>query len=55
MPHEEEVEVVNVGTEESIKELRIGTPLIAEIREGLITLLREYTDVFDCVSNYTLG
>ncbi|KAL5131311.1 hypothetical protein HKD37_12G034220 [Glycine soja] len=45
-PHQEETELVNLGTGEEKKEVKVGTSMTAPIRQGLITLLGEYQDVF---------
>ncbi|XP_052726214.1 uncharacterized protein LOC108332575 [Vigna angularis] len=45
-PHEEEIEVLNLGEEEEIKEVKIGTGMKKEVREGLQALLKEFKDVF---------
>ena len=42
----EELKVINLGTEKDKKELKIGTLITAKGREGLISLLHEYADVF---------
>ena len=39
-PHQEETELVNLGTTEEEKEVKVGTGMIAPIRQGLITLLK---------------
>ncbi|KAK8683846.1 hypothetical protein V6N13_039892 [Hibiscus sabdariffa] len=46
LPHKEELEIVNLGTEEERREVKIGTTISAEIRQNLIKLLHEYKDVF---------
>ncbi|XP_038996868.1 uncharacterized protein LOC120121584, partial [Hibiscus syriacus] len=46
LPHKETTETINLGTEEDIKEVKIGTSLSPKVRDGLISLLREYRDVF---------
>ena len=46
LPHQEVTEAINLGTEEERKEMKIGTTLSPTIRERLIDLLREYSDVF---------
>ncbi|KAH1213274.1 hypothetical protein GmHk_14G041263 [Glycine max] len=43
-PHQEETELVNLGTTEEKKEVKVGTGMTAPIRQGLITLLEEYQD-----------
>lgn len=45
-PHEESVEVVNLGTGEEVKEVTIGSALQHGIKEKLVKLLQEYMDVF---------
>jgi len=45
-PHQEEMELVNLGTEEDKKEIKIGASLDASIKERVIELLREFADVF---------
>ena len=46
LPHQEVTEAINLGTEEERREVKIGTTLSPTIREKLIDLLREYSDVF---------
>jgi hypothetical protein len=45
-PDKEQVDLVNLGTDEDKKEVKVGTMLGAEIKQGLIKLLKEYVDVF---------
>ncbi|XP_014499251.2 uncharacterized protein LOC106760315 [Vigna radiata var. radiata] len=45
-PHQEEVEILNLGEEDEIKEVNIGTTMKEEVRERLRVLLREFKDVF---------
>jgi len=45
-PHQEETKLVNLGTGEGKKEVKVGIGMNAPIRQGLITLLEEYQDVF---------
>ncbi|KAI5436041.1 hypothetical protein KIW84_022471 [Lathyrus oleraceus] len=45
-PFEEQIELVNLGSEDDVKEVKIGSQLCPEAKKGLITLLREYSDVF---------
>ena len=45
-PHQEETELVNLGTTEEKKEVKVRTGMTTPIRQGLITLLEEYQDVF---------
>ena len=45
-PHQEPVDVINLGTEEDLKEVKVGTALGQEIKDELVNLLREFVDVF---------
>src|ERR1043165_4625875 len=45
-PHEETLEVVNLGTEEVKREVKIGAVLEESVKQRLIEMLREYADVF---------
>ncbi|KAI5396008.1 hypothetical protein KIW84_062272 [Lathyrus oleraceus] len=46
LPFEEQIELVNLGSEDNVKEVRIGSRLCPDAKKGLIDLLREYSDVF---------
>jgi hypothetical protein len=45
-PHQEDVEVINLGTEEDKREVRVGAALQDTVKTRLIELLHEYDDVF---------
>ena len=45
-PHEEATEIINLGTEDDRKEVKIGTSMKSSERSKLIALLFEYKDVF---------
>ena len=45
-PHQEELEIVNLGTEEDKKEIKIGASLGADVKKRVIELLKEFADVF---------
>ncbi|XP_052305631.1 uncharacterized protein LOC112325327 [Populus trichocarpa] len=45
-PIAEELETINVGSDQLKKELKIGTLITSEQRIKMITLLQEYSDVF---------
>ena len=45
-PFQEPLEVVNLGSEEEVKEIRIGALLDDRTKPRLIELLKEYVDVF---------
>ncbi|KAI5433629.1 hypothetical protein KIW84_020777 [Lathyrus oleraceus] len=43
---DEEIELVNSGSEDDVKEVKIGSRLCPDVKKGLIDLLREYPNVF---------
>ena len=45
-PHEEPVEVVNLGTEEVRKEIKICVDLEDNVKKRLIQMLRDYIEIF---------
>jgi hypothetical protein len=45
-PHQEAVELINLGTNEEKREIKIGALLEASIKERVIDLLKEYVDIF---------
>ncbi|XP_039683784.1 uncharacterized protein [Medicago truncatula] len=45
-PHKEEIELINLGTEEDKKEIKIGASLEASVKNRIIELLKEYDDIF---------
>lgn len=45
-PQKEPLELVNLGTEEDKKEVRVGASLDAKVKAKLVELLKEYSDVF---------
>ena len=44
--HQEEVKLVDLGTDKEKKEVNVGTGMITPIREELVALLRDYQDIF---------
>ena len=46
LPHMEELEGVNLGTEDKKREVKIGTALFAQVRQGLVKLFHECKDMF---------
>ncbi|KAK9010715.1 hypothetical protein V6N11_043585 [Hibiscus sabdariffa] len=46
LPHKEELEILNLGTKEERREVKIGTTISAEACQNLIELLHEYKDIF---------
>ena len=45
-PHQEETELVDLGTGSGKREVKIGTGMSASIREELTVLLKDYQDIF---------
>ncbi|KAI5409830.1 hypothetical protein KIW84_055330 [Lathyrus oleraceus] len=45
-PFEEQIELVNLGSEDDVKEVKIGSRLCPDAKKGLNDLLREYSNVF---------
>ena len=45
-PHLENLETVNLGSEDCVREVKIGELLEESVKKGLIKLLWEYVDVF---------
>ena len=45
-PHQEETELVDLGTGSGKKEVKIGTGMTAPIREKLMALIKNYQDIF---------
>jgi len=45
-PHEERLEIVNLGEDGEEKHVKIGTSLTKDMQERLYSFLREFNDVF---------
>ena len=45
-PHQEEMEIVNLGVGEETKEVKVGTGMTTPIHDELVVLLRKYQDIF---------
>ena len=45
-PHQEEIEVVNLGTSGEKKEVKIGICVSVNVQDELMTQLRDYQDIF---------
>jgi len=45
-PHQEEMEIVNLGVGEEKKEVKVGMGMTTPIRDTLVALLRDYQDIF---------
>jgi hypothetical protein len=50
-----ELEVLNLGIEQEKKELKIGTLIMVEERDGIISLLHEYVNIFNWIYLDMLG
>ena len=46
LPHQKEIEVINLGNNEGKKEVKMGTTLLAKTKKEIIDLLHEFADVF---------
>jgi len=45
-PHQEDIELINLGEKGEEKKVKIGTTMTKETRERLYALLREFRDIF---------
>ena len=45
-PHEEPVEIINLGTEADKKEIRIDANLERSVKSRLVQMLHDYVEVF---------
>ena len=45
-PHQEEIKIMNLGEEGEEKQVKIGTTMTEEMQKQLLTLLREFRNVF---------
>ena len=45
-PHQEETKVVNLGVDGERKEVKVSTCMSVNVRDELVTLLRDYQDIF---------
>src|SRR3954467_176499 len=45
-PHEEPIEIVNIGTDEEKKEIKIGAELEDVVKQRLIQMLRDNVEIF---------
>ena len=46
LPHQEVTKLVNLGTDDEKKEVKIGSSLDSSVKKGITALLREYADIF---------
>ena len=45
-PHQEEIELVNLGTKDNKREIKVGAALEKGVKKRIFELLREYSDIF---------
>ena len=45
-PHQEEIELINLGTEDKKREIKVGAALEEGVKKRIFQLLREYPDIF---------
>ena len=46
LPHQRATELVNLGTDDEKKEVKIGSSLDSSAKKEITTLFREYVDIF---------
>ena len=46
LPHQEIIELVNLGTDEEKKEVKISSSLDPVAKKEIVDLLKEYVDIF---------
>ena len=46
LPHQEVIELVNLGTDDEKKEVKIGSSLDPSAKKEIVDLLKEYVDIF---------
>ena len=51
-PHQEELEIVNLGTDEVKKEVKIGAALEESVKSRMVALLKEYVGICLVLSRY---
>lgn len=54
-PHQEDVEVMNLGTKDDVREVRVGASLEESVKARLINLLQEFVDIFTWYYQDILG
>ena len=45
-PHQEEIELINLGTEDNKREIKVGAALEEGVKKRIFQLLRGYSDIF---------
>ncbi|KAK8547440.1 hypothetical protein V6N12_031577 [Hibiscus sabdariffa] len=46
LPHQESIETINLGTDDELREVKIGTLISLSTKDRLVSLLQEFKDVF---------
>ena len=46
LPHQEVIELINLGTDDEKKEVKIGSSLDSSVKKEITDLLKEYADIF---------
>ena len=55
LPHQEEIEVINLGNNEEKKKVKVGTTLSTEMKMEIIDLFHEFANVFSWSYQDILG
>jgi len=45
-PHQEEIELINLGTKDNKREIKVGAALEEGVKKRIFQLLQEYSDIF---------
>ena len=45
-PHQEEIELINLGTEDNKREIKVGAALGEGVKKRIFQLLQKYSDIF---------
>ena len=46
LPHQEVIELINLGIDDKKKKVKIGSSLDSSAKKEIIALLKEYADIF---------
>ena len=46
LPHQEVIELINLGTDDEKKEVKISSSLDPSVKKEIVDLLKEYADIF---------
>ena len=55
LPHRKVIELINLGTDDEKKEVKIGSSLDSSMKKEIIDLLKEYADIFAWSYKVMLG